>query len=89
MLINPDTPTEIALRKSLCYMYEFWIAIALRDQVSKDDIIYNLVCEKEQIARALQSENLTSDQIKDVLKKAADEEAEHLALVGISPEELY
>lgn len=74
----------------LAYDYLFTLAIFNREKGSRDEVLKYLI-EKDRaegIENAKQ-DGFTDEQIKTILKQAADAEKEHLAIFGISPEELY
>ena len=90
MLLEYGLPREVEEMKLLAYAYLNTLSLFPRDTSARDQVLKRLIFHD----RAKRIENmkywrLTDDQIRTALKQAADARVEELAVVGISPEELY
>ena len=89
MLPMPGTPPSEIQKRWLEDDYSFHITRVFENRLNQDDLLMLLKKAKEERVKSMHRDKLTEDQIKAVLKKAADSVSKYLAVLGISPEELY
>lgn len=74
----------------LAYSYLCTLALFHRENCSRDEVFKYLIDkDKAEGIKNAKYAGFTDEQIKTILKQAADAEKEHLAIFGITPEELY
>lgn len=89
MTPNPLLPDYEIEKDFLKCKYESTSCICRDYNIPKSTALERLLHDRSMAIENMKDERFSKQKIKMVLKLAADEEARHLAFVGISPEELY
>ena len=88
MLIASKDPivVETAFLKTA---YEYSAFYSMLRENTKEEALKDLVMERYKGINRMQERGISEEDIKNVLKIAADEQAKYLKIVGVTPKQLY
>ena len=88
MLIGSDDPIVIETA-TLKRDYDYSIYYSKKSNLTREVALERVFAEREKRIASMKKRNLSDEEIKSILKTAADNRAEAFALYNIPPEELY
>ena len=89
MQLCPGLSPELEQKYFLADNYGFAISVSMEYSISKEETLDSLINYRDYAVENMRHLNFTQEQIKFVLKLAADEFENYFTQLGILPEQLY